>query len=447
MSAQAHSWPVRKRQAWTAVVFLALLYIMSFADRSILALLIDPLRQDLKISDVQIGLLLGSAFALFYGVLGIPLARLADRHSRRLLILGGVTLWGLSTLLSGFTHVFAMLVVLRIGLAVGEAALSPAAYSMISDCFAPQDRTFAASIYTSAGMLGASGSLIIGGLTIGVVEARLPQSVTGFHPWQLVFLILGVPTLLIALCFALFVPEPPRSGPRSGPLGEIRGGTDATLDQTWGHLARNLRLYAPLFLAAGFTQVIAGSFGAWGPTFLHRTYGWALKDAGIVTGTAGLIASIAGTILIPMLTRRVAALGRRDALPLVSAAAVLLGGCLMASAPLQLEPWRYFLCSASGAFCLMGAANNVPIALQLLAPPPMRATLVSLCLMSITLISVGLGPATTAAISQHIAPDGSRIGAALAVIAVCSSATGLLFFLFARRACAVADTRADVAVV
>jgi sugar phosphate permease len=430
------SWPVGRRQAWTAVTFLSLLYVLSFADRSILALMVDPLRQDLHVSDVQIGLLLGSSFALFYGVLGIPIARLADHRDRRLLILGGAMLWGLCTLLSGFVDSFTLLVLLRIGLAVGEAALSPSAYSMISDFFSPQQRTFAASLYTSAGIFGASGSLIVGGLTIGFVEAKLPPGSTEFHIWQIVFLVLGAPSLLIALAFGLLVREPPRSG-------EGRGASGAALDETWSYLAQHLRIYVPLFLAAGFTQVIAGSFGAWGPTFLHRTHGWALKDAGLVIGTTGVVASIAGTILLPMITRRVAATGRRDAVPLVSAVGVLLGGCFMSAAPLQGEPWRYFLCTMSGAFCLMGAANNVPISLQVLAPPRMRATLVALCLMSITLIGLGMGPATTAAISQHLSVDGSHIGSALSIIAGLSAGVGFLFFLLARRAFGTPGTPSD----
>ncbi len=431
MSGEAHSWPASRRRAWTAVAFLSLLYVLSFSDRSILSLMVDPLRQDLRVSDVQLGLLLGSAFALFYGVLGVPIARLADRQDRRLLILGGATLWSLSTLFSGFVDSFALLVVLRAGLAVGEAALSPAAYSMIGDFFSPRERTFAASLYTSAGVFGASGSLILGGLTIGFVEARLPPGSTGFHTWQIVLLLLGAPSLLIAIAFGLFVREPPRAA-------EAPGGPQSALEEIWRYLARHLRIYAPLFLAAGFTQVIAGSFGAWGPTFLHRAHGWALEDTGLAIGTTGVIASIAGTILLPMITRRVAT-GRRDAVPLVSAVGVLVGGCFMVAAPLQAQSWSYFLCTAIGSFCLMGAANNVPIWLQILAPPRMRATLVALCLMSITLIGVGMGPATTAAISEWLGGNGSRIGTALSIIAGSSASVGFLLFLLARRALGIAE--------
>lgn len=153
-------------RAWWTVALLSALYVLSFIDRLILALLVSPLKAGFGVSDVQLGLVFGPAFGVFYAVLGLPLARVADRGDRRRLIITGVLLWGFATIASGFAGTFALLIVLRIGLAIGEAALTPAAYSMIGDLFAPHRRTLAASIYSGIGNAGAFASFILGSMVI-----------------------------------------------------------------------------------------------------------------------------------------------------------------------------------------------------------------------------------------------------------------------------------------
>ena len=181
---------------WYTVGVLTVAYVFSFIDRSILTLLVGPIRVDLGISDTQVSLLHGLAFAIFYTLLGIPIASLADRRNRRNIIAVGVTFWSIATAACGLTRNFWQLFLARIGVGVGEAALSPAAYSMIADSFPPEKLGRALSVYTLGAIAGIGFALIIGGAVIGTVmtatDATLPLVGT-VRPWQVVFFIVGLP--------------------------------------------------------------------------------------------------------------------------------------------------------------------------------------------------------------------------------------------------------------
>src|SRR5215211_5283997 len=178
------------RYAWYVVGVLAFVYIFSFIDRQILNLLVRPIRRDLGISDTQMSLLMGFAFALFYTFFGIPLGRLADSRSRRTLIALGFAFWSMFTAACGLAKNFAQLMLMRMGVGVGEAALSPAAYSMITDYFPPKRRATAISIYSTGIYIGSGLALIIGGLVARFAAAQelwnLPV-VGETRPWQVVF--------------------------------------------------------------------------------------------------------------------------------------------------------------------------------------------------------------------------------------------------------------------
>ena len=157
--------------AWYSLGILLVAYTIAFVDRTILALLVGPIQRDLGISDTLMGLLHGIAFALFYCALGIPIARLSDQHSRRWIILIGMMIWSAMTALCGVARNFWHLFIARIGVGVGEAALSPAAYSMIADMFPPHRLARALGVYSCGGFFGAGIAFMIGGAVIGALEA------------------------------------------------------------------------------------------------------------------------------------------------------------------------------------------------------------------------------------------------------------------------------------
>ena len=212
--------------AWTTVAILMVAYVLSFIDRQILNLLVGPIRRDLAISDTEMSLLMGLSFALFYTLCGIPLGRMADNRSRCGLILFGVLVWSAMTAACGLARSYWQFLTFRVGVGVGEAALSPAAYSLIADSFPRERRATAISVYSMGIYLGSGLAFLLGGLVIKFASAQGDVHLPLFgevRPWQLIFLILGAAGVLFCLLL-LAIREPARRGVGAGvavPLGEV----------------------------------------------------------------------------------------------------------------------------------------------------------------------------------------------------------------------------------
>ncbi|MEX1033743.1 MAG: MFS transporter, partial [Cellvibrionaceae bacterium] len=200
--------------AWYVVLILMIVYIFSFMDRQILALLVGPIKADLDISDTQMSLLMGFSFAIFYTIFGIPIARLADSKNRVGIIAIGLATWSMFTALCGMSSKFWTLALARMGVGVGEAALSPSAYSLITDYFRPHRQALAISIYGAGIYIGSGLAYVLGGyvvgFTAGAETVALPV-VGDVKPWQSVFFMIGVPGLLFTVAL-LTVREPVRRG-------------------------------------------------------------------------------------------------------------------------------------------------------------------------------------------------------------------------------------------
>jgi MFS family permease len=210
--------------AWYALFVLVLVYIVNFIDRQILSILVGDIKRDLGVSDAQIGFLYGTAFAVFYALFGIPLGRLADSWYRGRLMAMGLALWSSMTALSGFANSFGMLAAARIGVGIGEASASPAAYSMISDSFPKERRATALSIYSSGLYIGGALSLPIGGFVVSRWTTAYPDPATaplGLAGWQAAFLAVGVPGILLAL-WVLTLREPQRGASDGLPQPIVR---------------------------------------------------------------------------------------------------------------------------------------------------------------------------------------------------------------------------------
>jgi len=411
-------------RAWWTVGLLSLLYVLSFIDRLILALLVSPLKADLGVSDLQLGLLFGPAFGLFYAAIGLPLARLADRGNRRILVVCGVLLWGAATVLSGFAGSFALLVALRIGLAIGEAALTPAAHSMIGDLFPPQRRSLAASIYSAVGQGGAYAGFILGAAVVRGMEAMLPGSGDyRFSAWQLTLFAVGIPSIVVALVFAFTTREPPRLGAKAA----------ATLGEVRAYLRQHVRLYAGLLAGAGLLQAIPYAWTAWAPEYMRRNLDVTIQQAGTSFGVVGLIAAFAGSVAFPLLTRRLEHAGRPDALAQVSMLGVIGGSVLtwLAVQQSQVEPFLALL--GLSMFFTQGGSINVLVGMQVLAPPHMRATLVASVLLSITLLGMCIGPPVSAAIAARLSATGEGLGEGIGVLAALLAIPCLALLAMTRR--------------
>lgn len=422
----ADQLPVSRWRAWLTLILLGLLYLVSFVDRFILALLVEPLKHDLGVNEVQLGFLFGTAFAFFYAVLGLPLARLADRHNRRWLILAGATLWSVSTIASGFVDSFALLVALRIGLAIGEAALTPAAFSLVGDLFAAKDRRRAASIYSAFGMFGAGGGYMIGGMVIGLLAGRAENEGIGdFQLWQLVFISVGLPSLLLTFIFAAFVREPRRIN-SNGP------GSASSAEKIADFLKARWALYSSLIIGAGLCQVPAYAIVAWMPHTLESAFGVSTANSGLTFGFVAILATVGGTLLLPQLTDRLTRRWGESATPQVSFWAVLAALAAIAVAVAVTHLFLFLLATGLGLMMLSGATNNVLVSFQHLVPAHMRATFAALCLLAITLLGLGVGPPAFAWINASL-PPGTRTGVAMLVIAFMAGVPGALLLAKASR--------------
>ncbi len=411
-----------KTVGWYTVGVLTVAYVFSFIDRSILTLLVGPIRADLGISDTQISLLHGLAFAVFYTLLGIPIASLADRCNRRNLIAVGVAFWSVATAACGLTRNFWQLFLARVGVGVGEAALSPAAYSMIADSFAPNRLGRALSVYTLGAFAGMGLAFVIGGAVISGVatgsDVVLPL-VGALRPWQLVFFIVGLPGLLVAL-WILTLTEPARR--QVVPAREGSG---------LKPFLRFMRAHWQAFTAhlAGFALlgIVLNSLTAWTPTLLIRNFGLTPGQAGFWLGMLIVFFGTSGVIAGGWWSDREQRLGRADGpmrAGVVSAAGSLLFG---ATAPLAANLDLMLVLYAPLIFFGTFAWGAAPAAVQIMTPGPMRAVASAIYLFFLNLVGMGLGPLITAAVTDYVFGDDLAVGKSLAlVVSVAAGLSALL---------------------
>jgi MFS family permease len=410
--------------AWVVVVILMVAYVFSFIDRQILNLLVGPIRRDLGISDTQMSLLMGFSFAIFYSLLGIPLGRAADSRSRRGLVAAGLVVWSLMTALCGTARHYWQLFLYRVGVGVGEAALSPAAYSMIADYFPPERRATAISVYSAGIFVGSGIAFLLGGLVIHYVSAQgevmLPL-VGRTRPWQVVFYVLGIAGLLFSVVFA-FVREPPRQGVKAGvvavPFGEVVA-----------YLWRNRR--AVLCHNLGFAMIAFCSYGAaaWIPSFYMRTYGWDAGPVGILYGIVVMVFGTAGVVFGGRLADRWLDRGVMDAALRVGLWSCAV--CVVASVAYLTMPDARLATVAlvPAVFALAMPFGAAPAAIQELVPPRMRGQTTAIYLFVVNLVGLGIGPTAVALVTDYVFRDDAALRWSL--LAVCSAACLLAAALLA----------------
>ncbi|MGQ7959098.1 spinster family MFS transporter [Pseudomonas sp. SP16.1] len=397
-------------RAWVTVAILMLAYVLSFVDRQILNLLVEPIRRDLAINDTQMSLLMGLSFALFYTVCGIPLGRVADTRSRRGLIAVGVLFWSAATAACGMAKLYWQFLLCRIGVGVGEAALSPAAYSLIADSFPAERRATAISVYSMGVYLGSGLAFLIGGLVIQFASAQGDVLLPVFgqvRPWQLIFIILGGAGVLFTLLM-LAVKEPLRRGVGAGvavPLVDV---------------GRYIRANRTTVLCHnfGFAGLAFAGYGsaAWVPTFYIRTYGWDAGQVGIVYGCIVAVFGCLGIVFGGRLADWMAKRGRSDANMRVGLYAAFGALPLVLLFPLMETAFWASLLLAPTVFCLSMPFGVAPAAIQEIMPNSMRGQASAIYLFVITLIGLGVGPTAVALVTDFVFADDSALRCSLLIV-------------------------------
>ncbi|WP_348674204.1 MFS transporter [uncultured Abyssibacter sp.] len=414
------------RYAWFVVAILMMAYVFSFVDRQILNLMVGPIRKDLGISDTEMSLLMGFSFAIFYTIMGIPLGRMADSKSRRGLVTVGIVVWSVMTGLCGLAKHYWQLFLFRIGVGVGEAALSPAAYSMIADYFPPSKRATAISVYSMGIYIGSGIAFLLGGLIVEFVTAQgaVTLPVLGeTRPWQVVFYVLGASGLLFSLAF-LLIKEPRRSGAGTAAVVPIR--------EVVAFLKLNRRTV--LSHNIGFAMIAFCSYGtaAWIPTYFVRVHGWSIGQVGLVFGLIVMIFGSMGIVTGGRLSDRWTAQGRSDApmrVGLVAAICVIpFGAGYMLSpnslvAGLFLVPATFFISMPFGV---------APTAIQDIMPNRLRGQASALYLFIVNMIGLGIGPTAVAVVTDFVFHDDNMVGWSMflvsgvaGVVAITLLATGM----------------------
>lgn len=365
-----------------------LLYVINYVDRQVLAVLLEPIKQDLGVSDTAMGFLTGLAFALFYTTAGVPIARFADRGTRRDVIVCGVIVWSAMTAFCGLARNFGQLAVARVGVGIGEAALNPAAHSLIADYFPAHRRATALAIFNMGGNVGVMIGFIAGGW-IGETFG-----------WRMAFMVVGLPGLAAALLTRLTLREPVR-----GLSDGLDGGGDGAEVPSFREVVSFMyarKTMVHVSLASAFYVFAAYGFTIWGATFLIRVHGMSLAETGLWMGLVQGIGGGLGTFLGGTLADR---FGQRDARVLVWIPA--LGGVLAVPllavflfAPTQVGALAGYGPAMVFSLFFVGPSYAV---VQGLARVRMRAQAAALVLLTMNLIGLGIAPLVVGALNDALA--------------------------------------------
>ncbi len=424
MSVDAASEPRAGVAAWWMVGVLLTFYVLSYCDRIIVTLMTEDLKADLHLSDVQLSLILGPAFAVCYAVAGFPLGWAADRFPRRLVVWTGTTVWSFATMACGLVSSFYSLFFLRAAVGIGEASLSPAAYSLIADRFPRRMLTRALSVFTMGPKVGSTVAYAVGGAAVALgasLGAMHLPAVGELRPWQFVFLLVGGPGVILAL-LAFSFQEPPRR------RAVTETGDSARAEFTAFVLQRRTML---ILMIVGFSllAMTSNAMMAWAPAYMTRRFGWTAPQYTPFMATASALAALT--------------------LPIKGSIVDWLYGRGMSDAHLRFYTWTLgfaipfavlaiSVSSPVVSLVCFGVVDVVALTyvlyfsalIQLLVPNQMRGRMTGLFLFVITMAGQGLGPPVVAVFTDYVFKDHAKVGWSMAIVSVFAMTTALILFRF-----------------
>lgn len=411
----------RAAYAWFVVVCLQLAYAVALIDRQILSLLVQPIRADLALTDTQFSLLVGFAFVLFYSTMGLFCGRLADTRNRRNMIIYGMVMWSLATAACGLATNFTQLFFTRMLVGVGEAVLSPAAYSMIADYFPKEKRSQAAAAYSMAISLGYGGALLAGGLIVAAVsehQSIVVPVIGSLRGWQAVLMLVAAPGFVVA-AMMLFVREPMRR--------EVKKG-EHKISDAFAFVRSRKQILSLVIFAFALNGLITNCLSTWTPATFIRTFGWSASHIatiqGVIVMTLGTMGIFAGGWVVARagenVSNAVVLATARNALLFIPFFALLLG-----FAPV---PWVRIVGIAGISFLGGFPSGLAAVAIYHITPNQFRGQVTAMYLMSGTLVGFGVGVTLVAAITDYLFRDERAIGMSLGLVLAAAGfvAAGLL---------------------
>ncbi len=408
----ARTYP-RALVAWLTVAILFVLYIRSLADRYLIALMVEPIKRDLGLSDLQISLLQGLAFAVLYSICAIPVGLMLDRYRRRWILFLCVLVWSAGAAGCGLAGTFAALIVARAFVGAGEAGYTTGAYSIIGDSFPPQKISLAMSIFVMGGVMGAGIVFLLGGPLVGaVLDGAISHwpGMGGFSPWQQAFLITGIPGMLTAfLVFAFPEPERHRSAtptPQGGGYGEALR-----------FILAHPRSFAAIILGIGLVYSVTIALQLWTPAYLTRIYGWTPAQIGLTMGIAQMLPALSLPLHGAIVDRMFAG-GRKDAHILWCLVTVVLAAPFAVAAYLVTSPWAAVSLFGIYMLLILSTASIGPAAAQVVAPTALRGRVSAIFVLVTGLIGMVLGNLVVGLVTDKVLGDPMQIGTSLILLVV-----------------------------
>lgn len=411
------------RTGWYVVIILMIAYVSSFIDRQILSLLVGFIKRDMHLSDTQVSLLMGLSFALFYTLLGIPIGRWSDRGNRRNIIVLGVLVWSLMTAICGVIKTYGQFFLARVGVGVGEAALSPAAYSMLADYFPKDKLATAISVYSAGAYIGSGVAVLIGAVLVGLgadTQTIVLPVVGQVFSWQLLFFYIGLPGIVISLLI-LTIKEPVRRGLLKHHDGQTRS---LSIREVFQLIGKKKVAFLSVTLGITFVSLVSYASSAWVPTFFVRTFGWTMGKAGLTYGSIITIFSTTGIIMGGRTADYFIKRGYTDGrlrVGIISAVGIFASSFF----PLMSNPTvvTFFLIVPSFFMALpLGASST---AIQEIMPNQARALTSALYFFILNIVALGFGPTSVALLTDYVFHDESAIRYSLAIVICLGALLGL----------------------
>lgn len=396
------------RVAWWTVFVLFVAYTFSYIDRSILSLLVQPIKHDLQLNDTQIGLLQGVAFALLFAVAALPLGWLSDRKSRRMMVGCGMAFWSFMTVCCGLASNFWQMFFARTGVGVGEAVLSPASISVIGDIFPKEKRGFALAFYAAAAHVGAGLAYIVGGTIIQFADqlSSVRDTLGGIASWQLVFIMVGAPGIVVAL-LSRTMHEPRHGKPPA---------VHASPQELFAFMRQNAKTFAFLFTGFPISGIIAFNVTSWGPTQLIRNFHLSPHEVGWLLGIPHIVFCATGGLFAGWMISRWTKKGLSDA-PFRSGATGMcivtplgVAAPLMPNVELTVLFYALFL-SVSG----VGWTSSA-VAIQAMTPPNLRAQVSAIYFFVVTIVTIMLGPLMIGVFNDYVFQSAAAVNKSMALL-------------------------------
>ena len=425
--AAAEPYPDQRR-AWYGVGVFALMLLVLFGNSGIIGLLVDDIKRDLHLSDVKASLIIGFAASSLHAILALPVSRLVDTLSRRLILGVGLVILGTSSLATGLAATFGTLFLARLLGGIGAAGSGPATYSILADYFPPAKLPRAVSVMNIGTVYGAALALLIGATLLVALRATptlaLPLVGT-VRSWQVIFMITAVPDFLLALLMLTTVLEPPRRGRPAA----LAGATSRAVPvrEVFHFLWEGRAHFGPMFGGLTVTSLAAGVL-TWTPMFYVRTYGWSPAHYGFLQGIIGLVASPLGLLAGGYLAEWFARHGRDDANLRVVALGATLHLPFSIGMPLMPTPYLALTLGAINGFIAYMGAGPQNAALQVLVPNAMRGQVTALFLFIFSMVGLGFAPTLVALLTNYVFHDESMLRYSMLAISGTLGPLGALVF-------------------